>query len=54
MFDRQTTALIRPAIEALARPIVRVGIGADALTFTGLAVGWPRRSRCSGHWPARC
>jgi phosphatidylglycerophosphate synthase len=40
MFDRQTTALIRPALEALARAFVRAGIGADALTFTGLAVGW--------------
>jgi phosphatidylglycerophosphate synthase len=40
MFDRQTTALIRPAIEWLARVFVRAGIGANALTFTGLAVGW--------------
>ena len=40
MIDRQTTALIRPALESLARQLVRRGIGADALTFTGLAVGW--------------
>ena len=40
MLDRQTTALIRPAIEALARVFVRAGIGANALTFTGLVVGW--------------
>lgn len=40
MFDRQTTAWIRPAIDALARVFVRAGIGANALTFTGLAVGW--------------
>jgi phosphatidylglycerophosphate synthase len=40
MLDRQTTALIRPAVEALARVCVRAGIGADALTCTGLAVGW--------------
>jgi phosphatidylglycerophosphate synthase len=40
MFDRQTTALIRPAIDALARVFVRAGISANALTFTGLAVGW--------------
>jgi phosphatidylglycerophosphate synthase len=40
MFDRHTTALIRPAIDALARRLVRAGVGADALTFTGLAVGW--------------
>ena len=40
MIDRQTTALIRPALDGLARHLVRHGIGADALTFTGLAVGW--------------
>jgi len=40
MIDRQTTALIRPALESLARQLVRRGVGADALTFTGLAVGW--------------
>jgi phosphatidylglycerophosphate synthase len=40
MIDRQTTALIRPALERLAHQLVRRGIGADALTFTGLAVGW--------------
>ena len=40
MIDRQITALIRPAIDRLAGRLVRRGIGADALTFTGLAVGW--------------
>jgi phosphatidylglycerophosphate synthase len=40
MIDRQTTALIRPAMEALARMLVRAGVGANALTFTGLAIGW--------------
>ena len=40
MIDRQTTALIRPALESLARRLVRLRIGADALTFAGLAVGW--------------
>ena len=40
MIDRQITALIRPAIDRLAGRLVRHGIGADALTFTGLAVGW--------------
>ena len=40
MIDRQTTALIRPALEGLARQLVRLGISADALTFAGLAVGW--------------
>ena len=40
MIDRQTSALIRPALDGLARRLVRHGVGADALTFTGLAVGW--------------
>ena len=40
MIDRQTTALIRPVLDGMARRLVRHGIGADALTFTGLAVGW--------------
>jgi phosphatidylglycerophosphate synthase len=40
MIDRHATALLRPALTGLARRLVRHGIGADALTFTGLAVGW--------------
>ena len=40
MFDRHTTALIRPVLGGLARRLVRLGIGADALSFAGLAVGW--------------
>ena len=40
MIDRQTTALIRPVLDGLAHRLARYGIGADALTFTGLAVGW--------------
>jgi phosphatidylglycerophosphate synthase len=51
MFDRQTTALIRPAIDALARVFVRAGIGANALTFTGLAVGWLAAAAIALHRP---
>ena len=40
MIDRQATALIRPALESVARRLVRQGIGAEALTFAGLGVGW--------------
>ncbi len=40
MIDRQATALIRPAIDALARVLVGAGVRADALSFTGLAIGW--------------
>ncbi len=39
MIDRQATALIRPGIDAVARQLVRCGIGADALTVAGFAVG---------------
>ncbi|MEO8080989.1 MAG: CDP-alcohol phosphatidyltransferase family protein [Caldimonas sp.] len=40
MFDRQATAFIRPAVDLLARGLARAGVGADALTVVGLAVGW--------------
>jgi phosphatidylglycerophosphate synthase len=40
MLDRSATALIRPLIDGLARVLVRSGLRADTITFTGLAVGW--------------
>jgi len=40
VIDRQATAAIRPAINAMARVLVRVGIGADTLSFAGLGIGW--------------
>ena len=49
MIDRQTTALIRPALDGVARRLVRYGVGADALTFTGLAVGWAAASAIALH-----
>ena len=39
MIDRQASAAIRPAIDALARRLVGAGVGADALSFAGLAIG---------------
>lgn len=39
MLDRQTTAFIRPAIDAVAVRLVRIGIGADTLTVCGFAIG---------------
>ncbi len=39
MFDRQATALIRPAITRMARGLAAAGIGANGLTFTGFAIG---------------
>ena len=49
MIDRQTTALIRPALERLARQFVRRGIGADALSFAGLALGWAAATAIALH-----
>ena len=49
MIDRHTTALIRPALESLARWLVRRGIGADALTFAGLALGWAAAAAIALH-----
>ena len=40
MFDRQTTALIRPALNGIARHLAYRGISANALTFAGFVVGW--------------
>lgn len=40
MLDRHTTALIRPALNGVARLLASRGISANALTFAGLAVGW--------------
>jgi phosphatidylglycerophosphate synthase len=39
MLDRQATALIQPAVNALARRLVRMGVGANQLTVTGFLVG---------------
>ena len=39
MFDRQAQALLRPALNAAARRLVRAGISADALTWLGFALG---------------
>ena len=51
MLDKQITALIRPSIDGVARVLVRAGIGADALTFTGLAVGWLAAIAIAMHAP---
>ena len=39
MFDRRAQALLRPALNAAARGLVRAGISADALTWLGFAIG---------------
>ncbi len=39
MLDRAATALIKPAVDQLARLLVRRGIGANRMTVLGFAVG---------------
>jgi len=39
MLDRYTTRLIRPAVQVLARPLLRWGISANSITWTGFALG---------------
>ena len=39
MLDRALIAVLRPALDAGARALVRVGVGADAVTLAGFAVG---------------
>ena len=39
MFDRLATRLIRPAVNALAAPLARVGVQANTVTWVGLGLG---------------
>ena len=39
MLDRRATALIQPAVDALARRLVKSGIGASQITVAGLLTG---------------
>ncbi len=39
MMDHWAIARLRPGLEAGARGLVRLGIGADAVTWAGFAVG---------------
>ena len=39
MLDRFTTRLLRPAVQALARPLLRRGISANSITWVGFALG---------------
>ena len=39
MLDRRATALIQPAVDALARRLVSAGIGASQITVMGLVIG---------------
>jgi phosphatidylglycerophosphate synthase len=39
MLDRAAIALLKPGLDALAARLVRAGIGADAITLAGFALG---------------
>lgn len=39
MLDRAATALIRPAVVAMARRLVRIGLGANQVTLAGFTIG---------------
>jgi phosphatidylglycerophosphate synthase len=39
MLDRHATRILRPAFEALAKPLARQGVGANQITVLGFGVG---------------
>ena len=39
MLDRYLTTLVRPPLKAVARVLVRAGVGANAITFAGFGIG---------------
>lgn len=39
MLDRFATPLLRPPLQAIARVLVRAGVGANTVTLTGFAIG---------------
>lgn len=39
MLDRAATALLKPALDRAAAGLVKAGVGADAVTFAGFALG---------------
>ena len=50
MFDRQATALIKPAVTWLARRLAAAGVGANALTFAGFGIGVLAALLAAGQW----
>ena len=52
MFDRQATALLKPAVTWLARHLAATGVGANALTFTGFGIGMAAALLVAGQWYA--
>lgn len=39
MLDRLTTRLIRPAVQALAHPLLQLGVSANSITWAGFVLG---------------
>ena len=50
MFDRQATALIKPAVTWLARRLAAAGVGANALTFAGFGLGMLAALLVAAQW----
>jgi phosphatidylglycerophosphate synthase len=50
MFDRAATRLISPAIQRLARQLVRIGLSANQLTLTGFAIGMLAAALVAVQW----
>lgn len=50
MFDRSLQALLRPALMAAGRALVRAGVGADALTWLGFALGLAAAMAIACQW----
>jgi hypothetical protein len=53
MLDRRLLGVLRPALDAAARHLVARGVGADAVTLTGFAIGLGGAAAiaCSSRWP---
>lgn len=51
MIDRAASALLKPALDAVALRLVRAGVGADALTVFGFAVGMAAALAIALHAP---
>ena len=49
MLDRFALALLKPSLETAAAALVRRGVGADAVTLTGLALGLAAAAAVSQH-----
>jgi phosphatidylglycerophosphate synthase len=50
MLDRAATRLISPAIQRLARQLVRIGLSANQLTLTGFAIGMLAAALVAVQW----